>query len=150
MKLCECGCGKEVTPGSRWRKGHHHQKYPFGLGRRSAEYQAYENAKNRCEDPQDPSYKNYGGRGIQFRFASYWEFLSFLGPRPKGWRGKRPLYSLDRIDNDGHYEPGNVRWATRSQQNKNRRWQPGDLWRKDDRPKWLVLLERDRKARERY
>jgi hypothetical protein len=61
-----------------------------------------------------PNYTNYGGRGIQFLFDSFEQFYAEIGPRPAG-------LTLDRIHNDGHYEPGNVRWATRSEQNRNRR-----------------------------
>ncbi len=75
---------------------------------------AYANAKYRSTNPNDRKWENYGGRGIRFLFDSFDEFLKELGPRPEG-------LSLDRIDNDGNYEPGNVRWATPSQQNSNRR-----------------------------
>lgn len=77
---------------------------------------------NRCHNPAQPRYADYGGRGIvvcaEWRasveaFASYVE--ESLGQRPG------PLYSLDRIDNDGHYEPGNLRWADSKTQNNNRR-----------------------------
>jgi len=81
----------------------------------SPEMKAYRHAKNRCNNPKDKSYTNYGGRGIEFRFTSFEEFLSHLGRKPG------PEYSLDRIDNNGHYEPGNVRWATTKEQYHNRR-----------------------------
>jgi hypothetical protein len=74
---------------------------------------AFSSAKSRCSDKKVPCYKNYGGRGIEFRFTSFEQFLEELGRKPRG-------LTLDRIDNDGHYEPGNVRWATWSQQNKNK------------------------------
>jgi hypothetical protein len=85
------------------------------------EYKAFACAKIRCTHPNAKRYKDYGGRGIEFRFSSFEEFLTMLGPRPEGM-------TLDRINNDGHYEPGNVRWATWSEQNKNRRsFTPGFL-----------------------
>jgi hypothetical protein len=75
----------------------------------------------RCEDPADRAYKDYGGRGIKV-CAGWHDFRVFavdvlheIGDRPS--RG----YSFDRKDNDGDYEPGNVRWATRSEQNANTR-----------------------------
>ena len=74
----------------------------------------------RCYKAHVREYPNYGGRGI--RVCDEWRksfesFYAHVGPRPS------LKYSIDRIDNDGHYEPGNVRWATRSQQNSNtRRW----------------------------
>src|SRR6266404_6625965 len=74
----------------------------------------YDHAKARCLNPRDAAFKNYVGRGIKFLFQNFEEFLSCLGPRPKG-------KMLDRIDNNGHYEPGNVKWSTRKQQNENKR-----------------------------
>lgn len=57
----------------------------------------------------------YGARGIKFLFTSFEQFFAELGPRPEGM-------SLDRIENDGNYEVGNVRWATLEEQNSNRRY----------------------------
>jgi hypothetical protein len=71
-------------------------------------------AKGRCRNPNNDRYEDYGGRGIKFLFHSFQEFLVHIGPRPAD-------RSLDRINNDGHYEMGNVRWATRSQQARNAR-----------------------------
>lgn len=77
-------------------------------------------ARQRCENPNDPMYKHYGARGIKCKIT-YKELLATIGPRPKSLiRRNRSLYSLDRIDNNGHYEAGNVRWATYAQQMANR------------------------------
>lgn len=81
----------------------------------SPEYWAYHGARQRCTNPKANGYRNYGGRKIEFRFSSFGEWFATLGPRPG------PEYSVDRINNDGHYEPGNVRWATDSEQIANRR-----------------------------
>ena len=88
-----------------------------------AEYQVYDQAKHRCIDPDHVSYKNYGSRGIRFLYTSFAEFLKDVGPRPDGrtQSGKRPIYTLDRINNNGHYEIGNCRWATWQQQARSRR-----------------------------
>jgi len=74
--------------------------------------------RRRCTDPNHPNWKWYGGRGISVCDDWQQHFLHFfehVGERPS------PKHSLDRIDNDGNYEPGNVRWATAKQQQNNRR-----------------------------
>lgn len=84
-------------------------------GRKTPEFQAYLNAKRRCTNPRTEGFEHWGGRGIEFRYASFEQFLADVGPKPS------PELTLDRIDNDGHYEPGNCRWASRSVQNANQR-----------------------------
>jgi hypothetical protein len=81
------------------------------------EYKAYNNAKQRCTNPRHRSWKNYGGRGIKFLFVSFEQFLAEVGLKPKSKR----RYSLDRVHNEGNYEPGNVRWATDEEQWKTQR-----------------------------
>lgn len=82
------------------------------------EYMSWQSMKGRCLNPKDDAYQDYGGRGITIHMAwrrSFQAFLADMGPRPKGT-------TLDRYpDNDGNYEPGNCRWATLSEQNKNTR-----------------------------
>lgn len=82
---------------------------------RTPEYVAYKGARKRCQNPNCKSFADYGGRGIQFRFATFDDFLAEVGPRPS------PLHSVDRIRTEGHYETGNVKWSTRAEQNSNKR-----------------------------
>ncbi len=81
----------------------------------SPEYISYASARDRCTNVNIANFLDYGGRGIEFRFNSFEEFLATVGRRPTA------LHSLDRIDNDGHYEPGNVKWSTKEEQAQNRR-----------------------------
>ena len=82
------------------------------------EWQAWADAKQRCDNPRNRNFHNYGGRGIRMSdewAASFEVFFAEVGPRPG------PEYSLDRLDTNGHYESGNCRWATDPEQRRNRR-----------------------------
>jgi hypothetical protein len=133
IKLCECGCGEPAPLATQnhyalglmkgdpfhFVRGHnargrasHNKKHGMCMSR---EYRSFMAAKNRCTNQRDGHWKDYGGRGIKFLFTSFEQFFAYMGPRPEGT-------SLDRWpDNDGNYEPGNVRWANASEQNKNQR-----------------------------
>jgi hypothetical protein len=80
-------------------------------------YSCWKSMIQRCTNPKAPNYALYGGRGIEVcsEWRTYEAFLRDMGPRPS------MEHSLDRIDVDGDYEPGNVRWATRSEQQRNKR-----------------------------
>lgn len=84
-------------------------------GRVTPECRAYHAARNRCTNPKNEKYADYGGRGIGFLFTSFEQFYAELGPKPSR------EHSLDRKNNEGHYAPGNVRWATRKEQRSNQR-----------------------------
>lgn len=80
-------------------------------------YMCWVAMRQRCTNPKHVSYPRYGGNGIAVcgRWRDFRLFLKDVGPRPSLG------HSLDRIDCAGNYEPGNVRWATRSEQEKNKR-----------------------------
>ena len=98
-KLCK-SCAR------RGLKLNFERKCPSNDPEKCGAFASYCNAKGRCED--SPYYSK-----IEFRFNNFEEWFAELGPRLDG-------YSVDRIDNKGHYEPGNVRWATHKQQIANR------------------------------
>lgn len=79
-------------------------------------YRAWNNLRTRCNNQRTPDYAYYGARGITVcpEWASYEKFAADVGPHPG------PGWTIDRIDNDKGYMPGNVRWATRLTQSRNR------------------------------
>lgn len=121
--LCQCDCGQLTNvAGSQLRKA---TTKSCGCGRKTQngghgtpEYTSWKDMKRRCYNPRARYYHIYGGRGIticdRWR-TSFVNFLADMGPKPF------PEASIDRIDNDGNYEPGNCRWATKLEQSHNSR-----------------------------
>jgi len=107
-KTKSCGCWKAERIGNDRRR--------HGLTD-SPEHLAWMRMRARCSNAKLVGYKNYGGRGISVceRWMLFENFLSDMGLRPS------PKHSIDRINNDGNYEPSNCRWAERSVQIRNRR-----------------------------
>lgn len=107
------------------RQGENNGRWAGGKSSHPLRY-IYFDMVSRCTTPTHKKYPDYGGRGIGVHplwVEDFWNFVRDVGPRPdeRKTSGGRAYWQLDRIDNDGDYEPGNVRWATPEQQASNKR-----------------------------
>lgn len=126
--LCKCSCGKrveaslenlrgrQVTSCGCSRADSNRARLLKHNGTKTREYKSWTGMRERCGNPNNGSHHRYGGRGITIceRWNDFSNFLADMGKCPKG-------KSLDRIENDKGYYPENCRWATPSQQARNRR-----------------------------
>lgn len=124
---CQCGCGHFVrSAGSSLGKGAKSCGcYNLDVARQrntthgmtySSEYRIWSLMLDRCKNPKNSRFHRYGGRGIAVceRWLKFENFYADLGARPS------LNHSIDRIDSNGNYEPGNVQWATPKEQQRNR------------------------------
>lgn len=131
---CKCDCGKETlvsiyeiinnktkSCGCLLEENQKRGNLIHGEAKRGnwkKEFRVWVNIRQRCYNTNCKAYKNYGGRGIivcERWMISFQDFLQDIGRAPS------PDHSLERIDNDGNYEPGNCKWVTRKEQNNNTR-----------------------------
>lgn len=121
-----CGCSVRTANGDARRKN------------KAPEYEIWRGMKKRCENKRTRSWPHYGGRGIRVCAKwskSYLAFLSDVGRRPS------KHHSIDRINNDGNYEPGNVRWADGKTQIANRRPVPRLSWRESAKHAYGIVRD---------
>lgn len=115
-KTLSCGtCDRKCSPNVKRAIAQANTKHGW---HGSSEYNTWLAMRKRCGDPNNKAYRNYGARGI--KVCAEWQdnfqaFIDYIGPKPDA------DLSLDRIDNERGYEPGNVRWADAQTQNRNRR-----------------------------
>lgn len=128
--ICKCDCGNTISTAGRYltdgdtkscgclnTEKATERVYKHGMAH-STEYRSWSAMVQRCTNPNTVAYKNYGGRGISVYEpwrTSFEKFFEYMGPKPTS------KHTLERIDNNVGYQPGNVMWATRTVQARNKR-----------------------------
>jgi len=144
--ICDCGntfeaLGTELRSGHTRSCGCYSRSGVFNLkhgyrklenGKQHPLYTLWVNMRERCHNPNNPKYIDYGVRGIEVHLPWRDSFETFIadlfstaGDRPPNIQGYKRYWSIDRIDNNGNYEPGNIKWSTPIEQKANqrkRRW----------------------------
>lgn len=116
-KQKSCGCRNKALLSAAFTVHGHSKRGKSGRsGSGSPTYSVWKAMRARCRNSRTTSFKDYGGRGITVcdRWHRFENFLADMGKRPEG-------HQIDRINNDGNYEPGNCRWTSRKEQNRNKR-----------------------------
>jgi len=143
---CECGKEKIITRGSL-RSGNSRSCGCYQLEKvtthgltKTSEYETWGCMKQRCLNPNVAAYKNYGGRGIKICdrwLNSFPNFLEDMRNKPTS------KHSIDRIDNDGDYEPSNCRWSTKLEQANNKRTSINITFKNETKTlaQWCQLLK---------
>jgi len=145
---CLCECGKEVVvDGAKIRSGEVKSCGCLLADRNhglwgTPEYWVWHSMKQRCENPHFKQYSDYGGRGITVcaRWEEFKNFFSDMGERPA------PELTIERIDNEKGYSPDNCKWATKTEQQRNKKLQRRNktgftgVWWREDRGKYIAMV----------